>query len=81
MRLTLGIESRTIFSVGKILTIYAQKVEKNDRKESKQRKFKHQAAINSQIVTAYQDITVQTLDLNGAGLDFIRPNRATHGRR
>ena len=28
-------------------------------------------AINSQIVTAYQNITVQTLDLNGAGLDFI----------
>ena len=28
-------------------------------------------AINSQIVTAYQDITIQTLDLNGAGLDFI----------
>jgi hypothetical protein len=28
-------------------------------------------AINSQIVTAYQNITVQTNDLNGAGLDFI----------
>lgn len=28
-------------------------------------------SVNSQIVTAYQEITVQTLDLNGAGLDFI----------
>jgi hypothetical protein len=28
-------------------------------------------AINTQIVTAYQNITVQTNDLNGAGLDFI----------
>ena len=28
-------------------------------------------AINSQIVTAYQNITVQTNDLNGAGLEFI----------
>ena len=27
--------------------------------------------VNSSIVTAYQDITAQTLDLNGAGLDFL----------
>jgi len=37
----------------------------------KSSKVQAPVAINSQIVTAYQNITVQTNDLNGAGLDFI----------
>jgi len=46
---------------------------RNGKKMTATKSSKVQApiAINSQVVTAYQDITVQTLDLNGAGLDFI----------
>lgn len=34
-------------------------------------KIKEISAVNSKIVSAYQNITIQTLDLNSAGLDFI----------